>query len=583
MKKLLLVLTVSYFTVLAGASEASPGKFVDYAKFTKSCYRRYMSTVPNTTDDLASEYKRVKGYHEQTKHHPHRYARSLGYLDWKNQPVPFRLFEGAPQIQLPLIKEDLGLPYSALYESIENSHNPISIESVASMLELSMGLSAWKQYNDSKWALRMNPSSGNLHPTECYLVLPDFPNKQACVTHYNPYLHVLEEMVQLNRNQAVGLKNCGGFGIILTSVPWREAWKYGERAFRYCQHDLGHALGALRYACNLNGWKMTLIPQISEETLEQFLGFDKVKWVEGELEHVDCLCWVDSKNNDPYKISKWFDSQEDLQYKHHPNQLSLKHVNWEIIDRVQRASKTNGNIFLKNYNYPNYDGNGFTSSFTAEAIIRKRRSAQNYDQSTSRTDLATFTHVLQRTLPGDGCPFDVFPYEAQVHLSIFVHAVDDLEPGLYMLVRNDQHFESLKNLTHSSFYWHQVKKELPLYLLKTGNFRAEAQSVSCDQDIAGNSAYALGMLAHFDPILMEDPSMYPRLFWETGLIGQVLYLEAEANNLRATGIGCFFDDEMHRILGLKGSEWQSLYHFTVGKHVEDTRLETKPPYLHLKR
>jgi nitroreductase len=61
----------------------------------------------------------------------------------------------------------------------------------------------------------------------------------------------------------------GGFGIILTSIPWRETWKYGERAFRYCQYDLGHALSALRFSCNLNGWKMTLIPQISEKTLNE--------------------------------------------------------------------------------------------------------------------------------------------------------------------------------------------------------------------------------------------------------------------------------------------------------------------------
>jgi uncharacterized membrane protein len=36
--------------------------------------------------------------------------------------------------------------------------------------------------------------------------------------------------------------------------------------------------------------------------------------------------------------------------------------------------------------------------------------------------------------------------------------------------------------------------------------------------------------------------MYPRLFWETGVIGQVLYLEAHAFGISATGIGCYFDD-----------------------------------------
>ena len=235
--------------------------------------------------DQSNRYGIVKAYHEQTKHHPHRYARSLGYLDWDNQPVPFRLFEGAPQIQLPLDNIDRGLPYPALYQSIDDSLDSISINSIAIMLELSMGLSAWKKYQNSEWALRMNPSSGNLHPTECYLLLPDFPHQQACVTHYNPYLHVLEELALVHRNQAEWLNEYGGFGVILTSIPWREAWKYGERAFRYCHHDLGHALGALRFACNLNGWKMRLIPQISEEILDRLLGFDEIKWLEGEPEY----------------------------------------------------------------------------------------------------------------------------------------------------------------------------------------------------------------------------------------------------------------------------------------------------------
>lgn len=84
--------------------------------------------------------------------------------------------------------------------------------------------------------------------------------------------------------------------------------------------------------------------------------------------------------------------------------------------------------------------------------------------------------------------------------------------------------------------------------------------------------------------LPPPPSfLYPSLFWETGLVGQVLYLEAEARNLRATGIGCFFDDEMDQILGFDNSEWQSLYYFTVGKHLDDSRLQTRAPYFHLDR
>ena len=63
----------------------------------------------------------------------------------------------------------------------------------------------------------------------------------------------------------------------------------------------------------------------------------------------------------------------------------------------------------------------------------------------------------------------------------------------------------------------------------------------------------------------------------------MLYLEAEAAGIRATGIGCFFDDAMQRLLGLPpGGDGprprQSLYHFNAGGAVDDPRLATLPPY-----
>ncbi|XP_076919706.1 uncharacterized protein LOC143580619 [Bidens hawaiensis] len=62
------------------------------------------------------------------------------------------------------------------------------------------------------------------------------------------------------------------------------------------------------------------------------------------------------------------------------------------------------------------------------------------------------------------------------------------------------------------------------------------------------------------------------------LLIQVLYLEAHAVGISATGIGCFFDDPVHEILGLTGSKFQSLYHFTVGGPVLDKRIMSLPAY-----
>jgi len=51
--------------------------------------------------------------------------------------------------------------------------------------------------------------------------------------------------------------------------------------------------------------------------------------------------------------------------------------------------------------------------------------------------------------------------------------------------------------------------------------------------------------------------------------------------MRSTGIGCFFDDVMHQVLGIRDQTWQSLYHFTVGGPREDMRIQTYPAYRHL--
>jgi Nitroreductase family len=76
--------------------------------------------------------------------------------------------------------------------------------------------------------------------------------------------------------------------------------------------------------------------------------------------------------------------------------------------------------------------------------------------------------------------------------------------------------------------------------------------VSCRQDIAGEGAFSLGMIAEYQASLVaHGPWFYRRLFWEAGAIGQVLYLEAEAAGVRATGIGCFFDDPVHQVFGLR--------------------------------
>ena len=203
----------------------------------------------------------------------------------------------------------------------------------------------------------------------------------------------------------------------------------------------------------------------------------------------------------------------------------------------------------------------------------------------ARTGIArgAFFQILLKTLAGPGqVPFHTLPWSPQVDLALFVHRVEGVDPGLYCLVRDPRRLEALKTAMRPDFAWEQPEgcpDRLPLYRLLTADARSAAARLSCGQDIAADGCFSLGMLACFEGPLREfGPWFYPRLFWECGMLGQVLYLEAEASGIRATGIGCYFDDPVHDVLGLDGIAHQSLYHFTLGGAVDDPRLTTLPAY-----
>jgi hypothetical protein len=160
-----------------------------------------------------------------------------------------------------------------------------------------------------------------------------------------------------------------------------------------------------------------------------------------------------------------------------------------------------------------------------------------------------------------------------------VHRVTGLEPGLYVLVRRAEVVSRLRKAFNRAFLW-EPASDLPLWLLDRGDYRIRSKRLSCDQDVAADGFFSLAMISEFEPSLLEQgASFYRQLFWESGVVGQILYLEAEAAGARATGIGCFYDDPVHELLGLAGHEFQSLYHFTVGMPIEDTRLTTEPGYV----
>jgi nitroreductase len=381
----------------------------------------------------------------------------------------------------------------------------------------------------------------------------------------------------------------------LSSILWREAWKYGERAFRYCQHDVGHALGTIRFAAAALGWKLHLLDGVGDAYVSQLLGLDReVDYAGAEREHPELVAVVVRENSASHRglrlpqelvaqvaNSRWYGTA---------NVLSPDHgVEWPVIDEVAAATTHPRTQVDEEFSRFPSEEELFgvlvrSGVFTAEKVILGRRSAVSMDAFTA-IPAATFFQMLARLLPtrdGRSMPWDALPWRPRIHLGLFVHRVKGLPPGLYTLARDPEKVEKLRQAMRPEFLWLRppsCPEGLPLYLLKEGDCRTLAASVSCGQDIAGDGAFSVAMLADYlDSLVAYGAGFYRNLFWEAGLVGQVLYLEADEAGIRATGIGCYFDDPVHEVFGISSRDWQSFYHFTVGGPVEDSRLTTLPPY-----
>ena len=549
----------------------------------------------------------VLRYHERTKHHFNRYAPGPGELDWANQPNPFRRYEGAPLVRLPLLGPDdapASPHYDDLYRRGSVPSMPLTIRSLSRMLQYALAISAWKLAGAARWALRCNPSSGNLHPTEGYVLIGALPGlgEAAGLYHYAPREHALERRADCSALVYEALMRqfpAQAFLVGLSSIHWREAWKYGARAFRYCQHDAGHAIGALRIAAATLGWRASLLHGLADEAIDDLLGLNRAgDFVGAEREHPVAVLAIwptdfagggqaRTHHGEPSRLDSALAHQLTRECWHgSANRLSRDDpVRWEAIDEVADATRKPAGEArgFETLAMPWLEHNGVTSEdgTLAGQIILQRRSLQACDGRTSIT-AASFYRMLARLMPcvelpvsQRPMPWDAMAWDPTLYLGLFVHRVDDIVPGLYLLVRDPTKVGSLMRAMYPRFDWSTppgCPPDLPLRLLEAGDARRLATQLSCHQDIAGDGAFSLAMIAEYQEALFtHGPWFYRRLFWEAGLIGQVLYLEAEAAGVRATGIGCFFDDPVHRVFGIENLAFQSLYHFTVGGAVDDRK------------
>jgi SagB-type dehydrogenase family enzyme len=361
----------------------------------------------------------VSRYHDGTKHHFERLARSLGYLDWASQPRPFRSYADTTYWPLYPAPDADRAGYEPRRVSLEEAYRvgrqpaDLSTPAIGDLLRHALGLSAWKRFNASRWSLRVNPSSGNLHPTEAYVIAPalrGLADKPASY-HYVPERHGLELRGLFD-------DDCwaGAFGsqqdvvlVALTSIHWREAWKYGERAFRYCQHDLGHACAAVSLAAGLLGWHCRLLPVWSHRHIAAVTGVDRDQdFIDAEREEPGCMIALGSAPVEctPEAVSALVGAASRARWSGRAGQLSEDHVTWSFIDAVAQATEDPGRPTQTGVPASGevVDQPQSSQQIDARALVLQRRSAVAFD-GRSTLDRPAFLTMLSRVLPRATAPW----------------------------------------------------------------------------------------------------------------------------------------------------------------------------------
>jgi SagB-type dehydrogenase family enzyme len=485
-------------------------------------------------------------YHELTKHSPESLRRAAYYLDWANIPNPYRHYEGVPVLDLPA---DPPAPQIPALEVLQGKTGTTLAGNgpafLSQLMFYSASISAIKRLTaEYTYALRVNPSSGNLHPTEfhfCTRGLVEWPDG---LCHYRPSSHMAEQ-------RAIGdfagklTDAAAPLVFVLTSIAWREAWKYRDRAYRYCLHDLGHAWQALALAARAMGCESFALGRFSDDEVSECCALSEDEWP-----------MLIVTLHGPSIPLRRIEPVETVLLGGQPNRLSDEQVPYPRIEEIHAATKVLRETASPSLESPTQIGRGEIKLPHAAAtyrsfgeVVRTRRSALDFRGGDELISLSQLSALLESTREPFFADFATVRF---VQLYLYVHRVEGLAPGVYR-------------------YWPEHRE---LEKTKEGDQRLAAASLSLGQELAGNACVAFSMIGDFENAACRHGDRgYRYVHFEAGAIGQRMYLAAEALGLRATGIGAFFDDDVNSYLGLSPEQGQVVYHFAVGHPVRDPRLE----------
>src|SRR6266704_7199945 len=475
-------------------------------------------------------------YHNTTKHSYASVHNNLHFLDWANQPLPFKIYVTLDPLSLPRGVRQTGVAaLSAIAESIYPEPRAVpDLEALALLLYLTVGITRHRKYAGGDIYFRAAACTGALYEVEVYVVCGNLVDLEAGVYHFAPPEFALRRL-RAGDYRSVLSEATGGetaivhapLTIICTCTYWRNAWKYQARTYRHFGCDNGTLLANLLAVATAVRLPARVVCGFVDASVNRLLDVDSQREVAFSLValgHVAALSPPSPAEISPLRLETVPFSQREVDYPlmremHAASSLhsAEEAAAWRGVTPVSDLPSATGQIVqltsLSDAEMPRDP---------IEQVIQRRGSTRAFARSLiSLPQLSTMLDRATRGVPADFLD----PQGAQLHhLYLIVHAVDGLAPGAYVFHRSLGVLECLK----------------------PGNFRADAGYLGLGQQLPADAAVDIFFLADLRPILQRFGNRgYRAAQLEAGILGGKLYLGAYAQRLGATGL-TFYDDEVTR-------------------------------------
>jgi SagB-type dehydrogenase family enzyme len=504
------------------------------------------------TDNRNSEV--AWNYHEATKHSYTSIRTNPHFMDWSNQPLPFKIYPTLAPMRLTGELHQSGVAaLSAIAERVPPQTNAApDLETVAQLLYLSAGVTRKRKYRSGELYFRAAACTGALYEVELYLVCGGLADLEAGVYHFGPAEFGLRRL-RAGDYRGVLFEATGGesviahapLTIICTCTYWRNAWKYQARTYRHFGWDNGTLLANLLAVATALALPAEVVCGFVDADVNRLLDVDPQREVAFSLValgHVASLPPSSPAETSPLRLETVPLSQHEVDYP-----LMREMHAASSLDFAVEAEKWRSHTLMTDFPPPNGSviqlapmSDAEIPRDSIEQVIQRRGSTRKFARSS--ITLAQLSTLLDRATRGVPADFLAPPGVRLNDLYLIVHAVEGLPPGAYVLHRSRGVLECLKQ----------------------GNFRADAGFLGLEQELPADAAADIFFLADLRPILQRFGNRgYRAVQLEAGILGGKLYLAAYALRLGATGL-TFFDDDVTRFFSPHAEGKSAIFLVAVG-------------------